>query len=129
MAQHFLLSAAARSLSPGKVMRMSERGAENVFVHLRWPQTDGKPVCPRCGCQICYGKPYLSTATWILTPLIFFPPSMPRSKQLGAERQDRLSITTALGSGASPQARRQSRCSRPSSRRQWPSRVQRANSP
>jgi hypothetical protein len=54
MGQHFLLSAAARSLSPGKVMRMSERGAENVFVRLRWPQTDGKPVCPRCGCQICY---------------------------------------------------------------------------
>jgi hypothetical protein len=54
MAQHFLLSAAARSLSPGKVARMSERGAENVFVRLRWPQTDGKPVCPHCGCQICY---------------------------------------------------------------------------
>jgi transposase-like protein len=54
MAQHFLLSAAARSLSPGKVMRMSERGAENVFVRLRWPQTDGKPVCPHCGCQTCY---------------------------------------------------------------------------
>ena len=49
MAQHFLLSAAARSLSPGKVARMSERGAENVFVRLRWPQTDGKPVCPHCG--------------------------------------------------------------------------------
>ena len=46
MAQHFLLSAAARSLSPGKVMRMSERGVVNVFVRLRWPQTDGKPVCP-----------------------------------------------------------------------------------
>ncbi|MFL5253882.1 MAG: IS1595 family transposase [Rhodopila sp.] len=54
MAQHFLLSAAARSLSPAKVARMSERGAENVFARLRWPQTDGKPVCPRCGCQICY---------------------------------------------------------------------------
>jgi hypothetical protein len=46
MAQHFLLSAAARSLSPGKVMRMSERDAENVFVRLRWAQTDGKPICP-----------------------------------------------------------------------------------
>jgi hypothetical protein len=44
-----------------------------------------------------------------LTPRIFLPPSIPRSKQLGAERQDRLSITTALGSGASPQARRQVR--------------------
>src|SRR5471032_2683146 len=54
MAQHFLLSAAARSLSPAKVMRMSEQGAQNVFARLRWPQTDGKPVCPGCGCQICY---------------------------------------------------------------------------
>jgi transposase-like protein len=54
LAQHFLLTAAARSLNPGKVMRTSERGAENVFLRLRWPQTDGKPVCPNCGCQICY---------------------------------------------------------------------------
>jgi hypothetical protein len=30
MEQPFLLSAAARSLSPGKVMQMPERGAENV---------------------------------------------------------------------------------------------------
>jgi hypothetical protein len=62
MAQHFLLSAAARSLSPGKVMRMSERGAENVFVRLRWPQTDGKPVCPRCG----WGGPYADNAATTL---------------------------------------------------------------
>jgi transposase-like protein len=54
MAQHFLLSAAARSLSPAKVTRMSDRGAENVFVRLRWPETEGKPVCPNCGCQVCY---------------------------------------------------------------------------
>jgi transposase-like protein len=54
MAQHFLLSAAARSLSLAKVMRMSDLGAENVFLRLRWPQTDGKPVCPTCGCQTCY---------------------------------------------------------------------------
>ena len=33
---------------------MSERGAENVFLRVRWPESDGKPVCPRCGCQICY---------------------------------------------------------------------------
>jgi len=72
--------------------------------------------------SIASGMPYL-------TPRIFFPPSMPRSKQLGAERQERLSMTTALGSGASPQARRQVRRSRSSSRRQRPSRVQRANSP
>src|SRR5689334_3555489 len=73
--------------------------------------------------------PYLSTAAWILTLRIFLPSSMPRAKQLGAERQDRLSITTALGSGAPSQARRQQRRSRSSKRRQRPSRVQRANSP
>src|ERR1700709_591352 len=54
MTQHFLLSAAARSLSPAKVARMSDRGAENVFARVRWPRTDGKPVCPGCGCEICY---------------------------------------------------------------------------
>jgi transposase-like protein len=57
LTQHFLLSAAARSLTPGKIMRMSDRGAENVFLRLRWPQTDGKPVCPNCNCQICYDCP------------------------------------------------------------------------
>jgi hypothetical protein len=50
MAQHFLLSAAARSLSAAKIMRMSDRGVENVFLRLRWAATDGKPVCPGCGC-------------------------------------------------------------------------------
>jgi hypothetical protein len=35
-------------------MHMSDRGVENVFLRLRWPQTDGKPVCPRWGGQICY---------------------------------------------------------------------------
>ncbi len=33
---------------------MSDRGAENVFLRLRWPETDGKPVCPSCGCWVCY---------------------------------------------------------------------------
>jgi Transposase zinc-ribbon domain len=33
---------------------MSEVEAENVFARLRWLQTDGKPVCPTCGCQVCY---------------------------------------------------------------------------
>jgi transposase-like protein len=51
------LSAAARSLNSGKVMRMSDRGAENVFPRRWWPQTDSKPVCPNCDCQICYDCP------------------------------------------------------------------------
>jgi transposase-like protein len=54
MAPHFLLSAGARSLSAAKIMRMSDSGVENVFLRLRWPETDGKPVCPDCGCSICY---------------------------------------------------------------------------
>ncbi|MGD0109075.1 MAG: AAA family ATPase, partial [Rhodopila sp.] len=33
---------------------MSEVEVENVFARLRWPQTDGKPVCPKCDCQVCY---------------------------------------------------------------------------
>ena len=52
MAQHFLLSAAARSLSVAKVMRMPEPEVETVFRRLRWPGTDGEPVCPGCGCGL-----------------------------------------------------------------------------
>src|SRR3954462_10100604 len=76
---------------------------------------------------IANGKPYLSTARWILMPLIFLPPSKSRVKQLGADRQERLSRMTALCSGLSPQACRQARIKRLSSRRHRPSRVQRAN--
>jgi transposase-like protein len=56
MSQHFLLSAAARSLSVAKVMRMSEPQVETVFRRLRWPGTEGEPVCPGCGCGTCYGS-------------------------------------------------------------------------
>ncbi len=56
MAQHFLLSAAARSFSLAKVMGLSDAGVEDVFLRLRWPETDGKPVCPDCGCAICYAR-------------------------------------------------------------------------
>src|SRR4051794_30530575 len=77
---------------------------------------------------IVSGKPYLSTARWILMPLIFLPPSKPRPKQVGAERHDRLSTMTALGSGVSPQACRQARIKRLSRRLHSPSRVHRANS-
>src|SRR3954468_20362954 len=63
--------------------------------------------------SIASGMPYFSTAIWILTPRTFLPPSTPRSKQLGAERQERLSITTVLGSAVSPHARRQERPRRP----------------
>ncbi|MGO8954132.1 MAG: IS1595 family transposase [Rhodomicrobium sp.] len=49
MAQHFLLSPAAKTLSLAKVLRMSNEQAENAFCAIRWHETDGKPVCPECG--------------------------------------------------------------------------------
>jgi len=52
--QHFLLSAAARSLSLTQVFRMSDEQAYETFCHLRWPETDGEAVCPKCGCTETY---------------------------------------------------------------------------
>jgi hypothetical protein len=36
MAQHFLLTSAARTLSLASVMRMSDEEVELVFIRLRW---------------------------------------------------------------------------------------------
>jgi transposase-like protein len=49
MSQHFLLSAAARTLSLAKVMRMSDDQAYDAFKAIRWAATDGDPICPKCG--------------------------------------------------------------------------------
>lgn len=54
MAQHFLLSAAARSLSLAKVMRMTEDQAFDAFRSIRWADTNGDAVCGKCGCFECY---------------------------------------------------------------------------
>ena len=50
LAQHFLLSRAARSLSLSKVARLSDEEAFDAFRLIRWADTEGKPSCPRCGC-------------------------------------------------------------------------------
>lgn len=50
MAQHFLLSRAARSLSLSQVARMSDDEAWETFKAIRWAETEGVPFCPRCGC-------------------------------------------------------------------------------
>ena len=50
MAQHFLLSPAARTLSLAKVARMSDDEARDAFRQIRWASTEGAPVCPSCGC-------------------------------------------------------------------------------
>jgi hypothetical protein len=50
VAQRFLLSAAARTLSLRSIHAEGERAAYRRFCALRWPETDGRPVCPACGC-------------------------------------------------------------------------------
>ncbi len=49
MAQHFLVSAAARTLSLKAIYSLGDTKAYETFCKLRWPATDGEPVCPRCG--------------------------------------------------------------------------------
>lgn len=49
MAQRFLQSKAARTLSLGQVFRMTEAEAETAFCKIRWTDTEGQPVCPHCG--------------------------------------------------------------------------------
>ena len=62
MASHFLLSAKARTLSLASVLRMTDAQAEQTFAGVRWPETDGKAVCPHCGCTIVYQARRLSGA-------------------------------------------------------------------
>lgn len=54
MAQQFLLSAAARTLSLAKVMRMTDDQAFDAFRNIRWSDTDGDAVCGKCGGCECY---------------------------------------------------------------------------
>ena len=50
MAQHFLLSAEARTLSLRDIYKGGEEKAYETFKRLRWSETNGEPVCPVCGC-------------------------------------------------------------------------------
>ncbi|MFL1875218.1 IS1595 family transposase [Hansschlegelia beijingensis] len=54
MAQHFLLSAKARTLSLRSIYAGGEDKAYATFCAIRWHVTEGKPVCPRCGCLDSY---------------------------------------------------------------------------
>ena len=54
MPAHFLLTAAARTLSLASVARMSDEEAERVFVRLRWADNNGDAYCPHCGCLTVY---------------------------------------------------------------------------
>jgi len=48
MAQHFLLSAASRTLSLRKIYKAGEDAAYRTFCEMRWPETNGEAICPRC---------------------------------------------------------------------------------
>lgn len=54
MAQHFLLSAAARTLSLKAIYKAGEDAAHDTFCKMRWAETDGEAVCPQCGCCETY---------------------------------------------------------------------------
>jgi len=54
MATHFLLTAAARTLSLRDIYKGGEEGAFATFCKIRWPETEGAPFCPRCGCTEVY---------------------------------------------------------------------------
>lgn len=54
MAQHFLLSAASRTLSLRSIYKAGEDAAYKVFCEMRWPETDGEAVCPCCGFDEAY---------------------------------------------------------------------------
>ena len=50
MAQHFLLSADARTLKLKDIYRMSDDAAFQAFAKIRFSENDGEPFCPDCGC-------------------------------------------------------------------------------
>ena len=49
MCQHFLLSKKARTLSLGKVLRLSDDEAYAAFKAIRFTENGGEPICPKCG--------------------------------------------------------------------------------
>jgi transposase-like protein len=54
MAQHFLLSKAAKTLSLAQVFQMKDADAEMAFRRIRWAETNGEPVCSHCGSLDAY---------------------------------------------------------------------------
>src|SRR5688500_10970868 len=55
MAQHFLYSAKARSLSLSQIFRLSDQEAFDLLKSMRWE--GGEPACPHCG----HGEAYETT--------------------------------------------------------------------
>lgn len=54
MAQHFLLSSKAVTLSVTELARLSDDDAYEMFKKVRFAENDGEPYCPHCGCPAVY---------------------------------------------------------------------------
>jgi transposase-like protein len=54
MAQHFLLSKEAKTLSLAQIFQLKDADAEMAFRRIRWAETNGEPVCPHCGSVDAY---------------------------------------------------------------------------
>ena len=65
MTQHFRLSAASRTLSLKEIYKAGEDAAKDMFRKLRWPDTNGEPVCPACDHTVC--KPVANRPTFRCT--------------------------------------------------------------
>lgn len=77
MAQSFLLSAASRTLSLKEIYKAGEQRAYDSFCKMRWPETNGEAVCPKCGgfeaynittrrkfkCKACYHQFSVTSGT------------------------------------------------------------------
>ena len=57
MAQHFLLSSAARTVSLAQVLRMSDADAYTAFKAIRFADNSGEAFCPKCGSVDLYDLP------------------------------------------------------------------------
>ncbi len=66
MASHFLLSAKARTLSLGAIMRMTDDEAHGRFQAIRFADNGGAPFCPRCQGQNLYA--YTTRHAWKCRP-------------------------------------------------------------
>ncbi len=54
MAQHFLLSAKARTLSLKSIMQMNDDEAHQRLAAIQFADNGGAPFCPRCDCTAIY---------------------------------------------------------------------------
>lgn len=54
---HFLLSARARTIGLRDIFEMTDAAADDLFRRMRWPDTNGQPVCPECQCPAYYAIP------------------------------------------------------------------------